>query len=278
VAGTWGVNPLGHHIPKNGIWCPICRVADAGCKWFGEDRPDRSGDHNISARHPPHRHETISWSWTGPSGIIKNQCDGRPGRISPEPSQRDELELLESPRYQRTPPKHPTTHRAHPDHPHLIEEEAEMMPVNSLSPGSINMRTQSTDQQKGGAVSFAESSSLLPSHQAVSKEGRGGNGRLEDDDLGAQNKVVLEMQQLLAQFALNIQHDNKHHTRRQLTLVGNCLGKPQPPGRAIRQIELSRRGFYPRRDVIKWQNNKPEGIITVFEVDPFPEKFVSKNP
>jgi hypothetical protein len=76
---------------------------------------------------------------------------------------------------------------------------------------------------------------------------------LKDEDLEANNQVVVEMQQSLTQFASNTQQENTSCTQRQLTLNGSCFGTSQLDlGKAMQQIELSRRGFYPRRDVIKW--------------------------
>jgi len=77
---------------------------------------------------------------------------------------------------------------------------------------------------------------------------------LDDNDLEANDQVVVEMQKLLTQCASNTQQENTSRTHRQLTLNGSCFGISQLDlGKAMKQIELSRRGFYPRRDKIKWE-------------------------
>jgi hypothetical protein len=108
-------------------------TADAGREWSGPNRPDRSQDPHISARHPPHREDFISFSWKAPSGTTKTPADDSSGSARPGSLWEEEKALCSGPRTCVISSQPPAIHRMHLDPPDLQEEEEQQMPSCSIS-------------------------------------------------------------------------------------------------------------------------------------------------
>jgi hypothetical protein len=277
AAATEGKSTLPTSRPSE---LPRTSTADVICNWSGENTPDRSRDLYISARQPPNRCNSASSSWSKPSGNTNsptNECTG-PGPNAP--SNGGDLETPEELRTLGHPPRPPKNDRRLRVTLPPPEQEGDGHAPHGIVTPSPGSRSQSKFTQWGplpttacipgnedGEPSMISSVSSLRSpiqpkgREGIQKEDRKGRHfnktarQVGNESTAFARQLHLSMESILKEET----YDNTHSWR-QTAEVTICIcsrrKKIQQPSKAIEQIDLLRRGFFPRRDVIKW-NFKP---------------------
>lgn len=209
-------------------------AADEGCRWFGENPPDRSRDLTISTRQPPNRRKSATSSWSKPLGTIESPADECNGLEPLAPSNGGDLEMPEEPRTQGHLPKPPRIERRlRVDLPPHIQEGDGHVTRGTITP-SPDSRSQSTFEQWGP----------LPVKACAPRQGNG------------EPAAFLSMESILKEGNYNKTHAWRLSAKATICIC-NRQKKTQQSSKAMEQITLLRRCFFPRRDVIKWKSKPP---------------------